>query len=1143
MTTFTQELDSRIREVELSSTSSTKFQALESWLSEYFNVGNVAVKYISSSKQIGNRLGELGERDDPELAIVIAYTDAVVPKCIEVVREGRTDGIVVVTQSESGEWHPIHVAEQRGKGFTEKLDAELPPDGAEIVDRVSVSEFDLRQALLRIMQEYDTARNEQLKLHPLAHFIRTDFPAALQGLLMRAGLNNTLIAGGAQFMGNWAHVPWVGIRDDRIAPSFKSGLYVVYTFAEDGGRVLLCIGRGVEEPNPGDTERLQGLIASSALPDGFSMGPVPAGSLGDSKRARDYESATEVYRVYERDELPPTPALEGHLIEVVRSLQSIADSAAETPEGGGAPLTNFDTAVQHLKSVLKDLENDEPYLDEAARVIEARDEVLQRYGGVFRTDALDELSERDFREFLLFKNNRHWVALHRRGAKITEDMSRLREALGILLDETRPVAQRFDELTSHHKESSVPYLGRAVLTPILMIAHPDKYGVWNNISEAALRKFELFPNERGMSAGNRYQAINETCLALSGALDIDLWTLDALWWHAARDTEEESEDAADIPESWIFQANPKYFDIRAALSEVKEIRWLVNQGRSDVEVGHDVFFWESGADGGVLGQGRVLSDPAPMSDGPETQRFNRLAEKLEGEQIRVRVGVERVFDEPIKRKDLLKHPTLCTLRILNVPNATNFHLLPHEAWELHRLMDGSPSEPKHWLIGAGNNANRWPEFQRDGVARIGFGELRVGDITGLSRDDIEARLEPAHGDHPMNVLALHEFASEMKIGDRLLVKKGRSEIMGLGVVISDYVYDADSTRRHTRSISWVKIGPWTVPDGIRLPIKTLTDISGKKELVGTLLSMMTDLDVPQDAIAEPEPYTLQQALDGLFVPEERFVEILDALRTKRNVILQGPPGVGKTFIARRLAYALMEEEDSTRVGFVQFHQSMSYEDFMQGWRPSEEGGFERKNGLFYEFCKKAQTNRERPYVFVIDEINRGNLSKVFGELMMLIETDKRGPRYAIPLTYSHSPDEKFHVPENVHVLGMMNTADRSLAMVDYALRRRFRFFSLKPRIEDDSFRQHLSSRSVSTDVIEVIVKRISSLNKAIADDSKNLGWGYQIGHSFFCPEDGRDDLNLDWYRSIVRAEVAPLLEEYWFDDPKKAEEWTTTLLQ
>ena len=280
-----------------------------------------------------------------------------------------------------------------------------------------------------------------------------------------------------------------------------------------------------------------------------------------------------------------------------------------------------------------------------------------------------------------------------------------------------------------------------------------------------------------------------------------------------------------------------------------------------------------------------------------------------------------------------------------------------------------------------------------------------------------------------------------------------------------------------------------------------------------------------------EPYSLDEALATVFLEKEEFEDILAALRFKKNIILQGPPGVGKTFIAKRLAYTLMEEKAPDRIEMIQFHQSYSYEDFIQGYRPDEKEHFKLKNGVFYEFCKKAQRDPGNRYVFIIDEINRGNLSKIFGELMMLVEPDKRGKDFAVPLTYALAIDEKFYIPNNLYLIGTMNTADRSLAMVDYALRRRFSFISLSPRFNTSEFNNFLQSKNIENGLIKKIINKMTALNEKIVKDEKNLGAGYQVGHSFFCPSsDDQDAYDNEWYQRVVRHEIRPLLEEYWFDD-------------
>jgi 5-methylcytosine-specific restriction protein B len=343
-------------------------------------------------------------------------------------------------------------------------------------------------------------------------------------------------------------------------------------------------------------------------------------------------------------------------------------------------------------------------------------------------------------------------------------------------------------------------------------------------------------------------------------------------------------------------------------------------------------------------------------------------------------------------------------------------------------------------------------------------------------------------------------------------------------------------------VRWTHNGKWKNPGNVNR--KALTDITTYADYVKRLKTLLFVTEDRDDALEiQRQRYSEAEFLSEVYMSAESYAALKGLLQHKKNIILQGAPGVGKTFTARRLAYSIMGEKDESRVAFVQFHPSYSYEDFIMGYRPNETG-FRLENGPFYEFCKRAGKDKERDYFFIIDEINRGNLGKIFGEALMLIENDKRGEEYSVHLLYGIAKKENekektqtrkdeenspFYVPPNVYIIGMMNTADRSLALIDYALRRRFSFFDMEPAFQSKGFKAY--EEKIVNENFKRLIEAVEELNKEISEE---LGKGFQIGHSYFCIDlekgEVMDDARL---LEIIDYELAPLLEEYWFDAPDK----------
>ena len=434
----------------------------------------------------------------------------------------------------------------------------------------------------------------------------------------------------------------------------------------------------------------------------------------------------------------------------------------------------------------------------------------------------------------------------------------------------------------------------------------------------------------------------------------------------------------------------------------------------------------------------------------------------------------------------------------------------------------------------------------DGIARIEQ-IVATGEDPGPNRYSVEGTMVtrdelPGRFDLMLPVLhALNDLGGEAwrqdlfaTLADNLDLPQSMREILHGDGPQTEFDYQAAWTLSYLRAIDALdRMEPryWKITDTGRWYLQNSTN----EELVERHRKLDRKLDDGK--------YSVDDIVqDGCFVEQQRISNILERLRSKKNLILQGPPGTGKTWLAKRLAWALVGWKDASHVRAVQFHPNLSYEDFVRGWRPSSDGKLELMDGLFLEIVAAARGDAEGAYVLVIEEINRGNPAQILGEMLTLLEADKRNPDNALELTYKREGEQGIHLPPNLYLVGTMNIADRSLALVDLALRRRFAFVDLMPEI-DKRWQTWVKKQCGFDDsVLSDIQERMANLNQTIESDSK-LGRQFQIGHSYVTPPPGIETDPSTWYRDVVKSEIGPLLDEYWFDEPSKAQGEREKLLE
>lgn len=701
--------------------------------------------------------------------------------------------------------------------------------------------------------------------------------------------------------------------------------------------------------------------------------------------------------------------------------------------------------------------------------------LIKKYSHFFSISGIEELTPEIFRQFTMFSENKHWNGIHRHNTKILEDFSKLKESLAYLIDDSIDVTERLYEVREgRHK---IPGLGLSILTPILTISNPTKFPVFNTKVKSVLKSYNLYLFKEKETVRKRYPFLIELLSALSSDLGVNLLELDYLW-HALKVSNVKSISNNDKRfEGFKAEA----FHLLAAYAK-KPIYETYKSNESDYKA--------------------YLK--APMAD-----LFADLADEFEdffeGRLETKKNLISRITKQNAPQNGIWNYywAAFYDKESKSKSQSTQFYAIAYA--DFIHFGVGFGKAGQLYRENLERNLERFEDFAGEYFDYLTSKDYHIS----VDVDRIPSTSKDLEGITEDRVLK----AIEAKDTFTICLKEQMQSVIDQG---SDF-------EETVRGCFWDLV-----------PLFAMT-LSGDLSNIISKWSKVFELgSIDSFDSTDKEEFSKFDALDSLFMSEQEFDDVFNLLQYKKNLILQGPPGTGKTFISKLLAYTMMEETDDSKIEMVQFHQSYSYEDFIQGIRPDKDGNFVTKNGVFYDFCLEARANKDKKYFFIIDEINRGNLSKIFGELLMLVEADKRGKENQISLTYAKNREERFWIPENVFIIGTMNTADRSLALVDYALRRRFAFYDLNPAYKSNKYRKFLIEKNVPQEVADEIIYKISALNKRIASEYKGLGSGFCIGHSYFCPRDGISSFE-QWYKNIIKYEIGPLLKEYFFDEEEIAD--------
>jgi hypothetical protein len=669
---------------------------------------------------------------------------------------------------------------------------------------------------------------------------------------------------------------------------------------------------------------------------------------------------------------------------------------------------------------------------------------------------------------------------------------------------------------------------------------------------------------------------------------------------------------------WIFQGNPKNYDVIGALRDGVLKTWSVNQHKKEIKAGDSVIIWVTGENSGCYGLATVMSEvQVSEEDSKEASYWIKPPEKGASEGVTIRID-NNLWNAPVLRAELDNLPSFSDFPAGR--QGTNLKITEAHFKGIQDLVLGR-IQMRYWVYAPGPNAKFWDECWQKGIMVFGVDKL-VDLQTYESKDAIEKALKKALGlkRRPTNdALAAWEFSRVVKPGDVIIAKRGRQQYIGYGIVTGPYIYDTSRvTYRNLRTMRWVKKGEWSETKG-PIVLKTLTDITKYPEYVEKLKKLIGIYEIPTgrpmpalNTILYGPPGTgktyalrneyMKRFTESQMVTREQFAQeiageltwlqvitivLYDLGPAKVSAIFDHPLLQAKTRLqanqtpkntiwswlqqhtkmdcpnvkhAQRNEPLIFSKDENAvwtvdrdmvneqlpelitklkkfqefkpiskeirRFEYVTFHQSYCYEDFVEGIKPvmSEEVAealtYEVKPGIFKRMVKLALDDPDHNYALLIDEINRGNVASIFGELIALIEEDKRKGKpneLRAQLPYSR---QEFVIPDNLYIIGAMNTADRSVEALDTALRRRFTFVVVPPKPELIQ-----QPANLEVDLQRFLIKINARIEKLLDKD-------HCIGHSYFM---GIAQTN-DPFRelcNIFATKILPLLEEYFYGDPAK----------